>query len=503
MSHAQDNLLRPLGPTALAPFFESADEALEELFGFSSFRAGQREVVDHLVEGQNALVVMPTGAGKSLCYQLTAALVEGVTLVVSPLIALMKDQVDQLQATGLPTTAIHSAISRAEQQERIEGMYVGDYKVVYITPERFYSSTFCEALRDIQIGLLVIDEAHCISQWGHDFRPAYRQLADVQQRFGHPPTAAFTATATESVRRDIREQLGIESDHEFMGDLGRPNLIFDVCNAGDKRGKIRRIKEMAHRYPGASMIIYGATRKQVTAVCKALEKAGLKAAGYHGGISARGRREIQERWMDGALPILVATNAFGMGVNKPDVRAVIHYNIPGSIEAYYQEAGRAGRDGLPAHCLLLFSRSDLRVHHWFAENSFPLRMQVIRIWLHLCSLGPGSHRLSPKELACAARGPGQDLPPNMARASLEHLERAGHIRWANGEVEVLHEVGPLELAIDFCTFGDRRLLAKQQLGEITNYAKTPQCYQAFLVAHFEGTPGVGDRCGRCGNCAPP
>lgn len=500
MSQSCDNLLRPLGPTALAPFFESSEEAMAQIFGFSSFRAGQREVVEHLVDGGDALVVMPTGSGKSLCYQLTAALVEGVTLVVSPLIALMKDQVDQLQATGLPATAIHSAISRKEQQERIQAMYLGDYKVVYITPERFQSPTFCAALQDIKIGLLAIDEAHCISQWGHDFRPAYRRLAQVQERFESPRTAAFTATATEAVRRDIREQLGISKDHEFLGALARPNLIFDVYHAGDKDDKIRRIKGLFDRYSGASIIIYTATRKQVNAVCNKLDKAGLKSAGYHGGMSAKRRCAIQEQWMRGDIPILVATNAFGMGVNKPDVRAVVHYNIPGSVEAYYQEAGRAGRDGEPAHCLLLFKRSDLRVHHWFAENSFPLRMQVIRIWLHLCSLGPGSHEMTPAELACAARGPGQDLPPRMARASLRHLERAGHIRWANGQIEVLREVGPLELNIDFSKFGDRRLLAKQQLGEISRYAKAQRCYQATLLAHFEDESAGVTRCGRCGNC---
>ncbi len=494
------NLLRPLGPTALSPFATSPEEGLETIFGFSSFRKGQRSVVEHLATGRDALVVMPTGSGKSLCYQLAGALTQGLTLVVSPLIALMKDQVDGLRNTGLPVTAIHSAIPRAEQRERIEGMYLGDYKVVYVAPERFQSRIFCEALEDVEIGLLVVDEAHCISQWGHDFRPAYRRLAAAKERFGDPQTVALTATATEAVRRDIREQLGIEQEDEIVAGLERPNLSFDVFHAGKNDDKIRRMKKLIDRYDGESIIVYCATRKQVISVQKKLEKASVNAGTYHGGMASGARREIQERWMTSELPVLVATNAFGMGVDKPDVRGVIHFNIPGSVEAYYQEAGRAGRDGGPAHCLLLFNRSDLRVHHWFAENTFPLRMQVIRIWLHLCSLGPGEHKITPAGLAKAARGPGQKLPAQMAQASLDHLSRGGHIRYGGGTVEVLHEVGPLDLNIDFDRFGERRITAKRQLGQITDYTRTQRCYQATLLAHFDDSLSGGHRCGCCGHC---
>ncbi len=500
MSILQNNVLEPMGPTALAPFFDDPQEGLEKIFGFSSFRPGQREVIEQIASGRNALVVMPTGSGKSLCYQLAGALTQGVTLVVSPLIALMKDQVDGLRATGLPATAIHSSMSRDEQRRRIEGMYLGDYKVVYVAPERFQSAAFCRALEDVEIGLFAVDEAHCISQWGHDFRPAYRRLAAVRERFGDPQTVALTATATERVRRDIGEQLGIGEDEEILGPLERRNLYFDVFFAGGKDDKLRRIKALVEDYAGESIIVYVATRKQVAQVTSKLATMGVNAEGYHGGMPGKGRRQIQESWMSGQTDVLVATNAFGMGVDKPDVRAVVHYNIPGSVEAYYQEAGRAGRDGEPARCLLLFNRSDLRVHHWFAENAFPLRMQVIRIWLHLCSLGPGPHEYTPKELARAARGPGQKLPPRMAEASLRHLARAGHIRYGGGSVEVLHEVGPLELNIDFSAFADLSITAKEQLGQIVTYANTQRCYQATLLDHFDSSPSFGARCGNCGRC---
>lgn len=501
MNDGRENILQPLGPTALSPFAEDIDEGLEKLFGFKAFRPGQREVVERLVAGKNGLVIMPTGAGKSLCYQLAGALKEGVTLVISPLIALMDDQVAGLERIGLPATAIHSGVSKAEQEARIEGMWAGDYKLVYIAPERFRSRAFLKALEGIEVGLFVVDEAHCISQWGHDFRPAYRRLAGVRERLGGPQIVALTATATKQVRKDLCEQLGLDEKDEIVTGLERPNLRFDVFFAGSNEEKLERLKQALDKYPGQSGIVYCATREQVQEVCRALKKAGYTAGSYHGGMGQKERRLVQERWMSGEVPVLVATNAFGMGVDKPDVRVLVHYNIPGSIEAYYQEAGRAGRDGEPADCLLLFRKADLRVHHWFAENSFPLRMQVIRIWLYLRELGLGRHKISAAALAKAARGPGQKLPTAMAEASLVHLARAGHIRFGGGEVEVLEDVGPLELDIDFDYFGERRILGKRQLGQILEYTRAVRCYQAVLLDYFGVSSLSQRRCGVCGQCA--
>ena len=500
---AADDILTPLGPTALAPFAESPDEALETIFGFSSFRDGQRRAIDHLLDGRNALVVMPTGSGKSLCYQLVGAMTQGVTLVVSPLIALMKDQVDALDDTGLPATAINSSMTRAEQQRRIEGMYIGDYKIVYVAPERFNSPRFCRALEDVEIGLLAIDEAHCISQWGHDFRPAYRRLAEVRSRFGDPQTVALTATATEFVQGDIVDQLEIDADNVLVTGFERPNLYFEVYHASGKREKLRRMQALINHYDGASIIVYAATRKQVQSVADAFDKRDIDAATYHGGMSNSRRSTIQKEWMDDEVSVLVATNAFGMGVDKPDVRAVIHYNAPGSIEAYYQEAGRAGRDGEPAHCLLLFNRADTGIHEWFADNTHPLRMEVIRVWLYLQSLGDGEHEINAQKISSANFGPGDKIHPMAVETCLQLLSRAGHIRRSRGSLEVVDDLEPLELDIEFDRLSERRRIAKEQIAGITEYTSASDCFQNSLLSHFGTEPDFGRHCGFCANCDPP
>src|SRR5882724_10937909 len=327
---------------------EDALLSLREHFGFDEFREGQREVIATILEGKNAVVVMPTGSGKSLCYQLPAMILGGATLVVSPLIALMKDQVDALQARGLPATFINSSISENEQRSRIEGLRRGEYKLLYIAPERFRSSRFVAALKSVSLSLFAVDEAHCISTWGHDFRPDYLRLKGVIQALNRtargPQTLALTATATPYVRSDIIQQLGLTKPQTFVSGFDRPNLTIDVVHTEREREKIGRIKRLAKTHEGSG-IIYASTRKAVEQVAVELKEQGLRVTAYHAGMTDSMRVKAQEDFMTGRTQMIVATNAFGMGIDKPDIRFVAHYQMPGSIEAYYQEIGRAGRDG--------------------------------------------------------------------------------------------------------------------------------------------------------------
>src|SRR5258708_5623735 len=344
--------------------------SLHKHFGFDDFREGQREVIGAILEGKDAVVVMPTGSGKSLCYQLPAMMLGGATLVVSPLIALMKDQVDALQSRGLPATFINSSISEREQWTRIEALRQCQFKLVYIAPERFRSSRFLEALQSVRISLFAVDEAHCISTWGHDFRPDYLRLKSAIEALGGVQTLALTATATPYVRSDIIQQLGLAKPPTFVSGFDRPNLSIDVVHTERERQKIAHIKRLALTHDGSG-IIYGSTRKAVEQVAAQLQGQGLRVAAYHAGMGDAVRIKAQEDFMSARAQMIVATNAFGMGIDKPDIRFVAHYQMPGSIEAYYQEIGRAGRDDLPSTCLLLFNYADKNTHDFFIEGSYP------------------------------------------------------------------------------------------------------------------------------------
>jgi ATP-dependent DNA helicase RecQ len=348
-------------------------------FGLSSFRPGQRDVIQAVLDGKDALCIMPTGGGKSLCYQLPAVVREGLTLVVSPLIALMKDQVDALQAQGIAATFVNSSLTPSEQHERIERMAAGEYDLVYIAPERLRSTLFLEKVRQSQVQLLAVDEAHCISEWGHDFRPDYARLGRFRERLGYPQTIGLTATATPKVRADIIEQLRLRDAAVFITGFARENLSFAVRHPVGGRDKFDELLKLLKETLGAG-IIYCSTRKRCAEVVELLREQtrqiGRKVGIYHAGLEPDARHRVQDDFMEDRVPIIVATNAFGMGIDKADLRFVIHYNLPGSLEAYYQEAGRAGRDGLSSRCTLLFSGDDRFIQEWFIDNKFPPREAV-------------------------------------------------------------------------------------------------------------------------------
>lgn len=401
-----------------APQSFRLEEALQRSFGFPSFRAHQREIIAAVLEGRPTLAVMPTGAGKSLCYQLPALLLPGLTLVVSPLIALMKDQVDALMARGIAATFISSALSAQERQERTFAAAQGAYKLVYVAPERFRSTQFVTAIERIPVSLFAVDEAHCISQWGHDFRPDYARLGELRARLRAPHTVALTATATAQVRRDIARALRLEAPAVFAAGFDRPNLFLEVRKVASEREKAACAGAVASL--GGSGIVYTATRRSAERMTAHLAAQGLSVLCYHAGLPDAERRLAQDTFMQSRRAVVVATNAFGMGVDKADLRFVVHADIPRSIEAYYQEIGRAGRDGQPAHAVLLFNHADVFMQERLIAVSHPEPRLVGDVWDCLRN-SPADDRT----VSHLARSVG--AAENQIHAALRLLEQAGHL----------------------------------------------------------------------------
>ena len=340
---------------------------LKTYFGYDEFRNGQDKLIESIIKGRDALGIMPTGGGKSICYQLPAIALDGITIVISPLISLMKDQVDSLNELGINAAFMNSTLDNGEFLQILEGIRANSYKIVYVAPERLNTDSFINLVKDIRISLVAVDEAHCISQWGHDFRPSYleipRFINSLKQR---PAVAAFTATATKEIIKEIKRLIGLRNPIEVTTGFDRPNLYYQVLKVSNKSKFL--IEYLNENFKTESGIVYCATRKSVESLVKILNDKGFSAVGYHGGMNSEERQNNQDEFILGNKRLIVATNAFGMGIDKPDVRFVIHYNMPKNMEAYYQEAGRAGRDGEKSDCILLYSASDIVKQKLMIQN---------------------------------------------------------------------------------------------------------------------------------------
>lgn len=473
---------RPAGPMDL-------EGHLEHLFGFKAFRPGQRETIEAVLAGRDALAVMPTGSGKSMTYLLPAFLLPGVTIVVSPLLALIQDQVQKLVARGLPATCLSSQVSYEEQQRRLEALRAGRLKLLFVAPERFRNERFQRALQGVKVSLFAVDEAHCVSHWGHDFRPDYLRLDEAVRACGRPPVLAVTATATKQVRDDIARQLELGPELvTVVRGFERPNLHLSVVPVSGGHGEKLRVLTALVRQAQADAkaggakgpgIIYCATRKNCERLAKDLSRAGLKGlAVYHAGMAGPARAKVQDRFFGGQVDIVVATNAFGLGIDKANVRFVLHTDLPGSLEAYYQEAGRAGRDGLPARCALVFGFQDVHLQRFFIDTAYPSKQLVTAVARAQREVGSEPDRIS-KRLT--------EKPSERAvESALRLLEQAG---------------GKLE-AIDFEAVKARAAHGEALLRKLLSYVRDPGCRHRAIVRYFDATPGPATTCAACDRCAP-
>src|SRR3984957_11293434 len=478
-------------------------KALDKYFGFREFREPQGEVISGILHGQDVFVVMPTGGGKSLCYQLPSILRDGITVVVSPLVALMKDQVDALVARGLSATLINSTLSGAEQQQRIRLMREGEFKLVYIAPERFRSRSFLEALGQITIGLFAIDEAHCISQWGHDFRPDYFRLGSVLEALGRPQVAAFTATAAPEVRADIVKRLGLETPSIFVAGFARPNLRFVVTETERESEKYNRLRELIRRH--RTGIVYCATRKRVDQVSAELKTWGIRVVSYHGGIDDAGREEAQSRFTQSDCEVAVATNAFGMGIDRADLRFVVHFELPGSLEPYYQEAGRAGRDGEPAECELLFNYADTRIQEFFIDGNNPSVEMIRNVYLLLRNMAneQGEIERSIHDISARLDHENNEMAVHSA---ITILDRTGVIdrfdipgKRIRGTRLLPGNFQPHQLPIDIAALREKEKRDRAKLKAVVDYAYGRECRQKIILRYF-GDPDFSS-CGACDRCS--
>jgi len=472
--------------------------SLRDTFGITRLHEGQQQVISRVLDGQDTLAIMPTGAGKSLCYQLPALHLDGTTLVVSPLISLMKDQADKLEKAGVSVEQLNSALRKSEQDASMQRIAESGTAIVFATPERLADPDFITAMKAQKIALLVVDEAHCISQWGHDFRPAFLGIGQALDALGQPPVLALTATAISEVIEDIRQQLMRPRMHVVNTGIYRPNLRFQVSQATREEQKLSQLMEALSNTRGCG-IVYTSTVKACEKVHEKLAAAQMPVTRYHGRLSSAERHGNQDRFMNGDARVMVATNAFGLGIDKADVRFVIHYQMPGTLESYYQEAGRAGRDGQPADCVLLFFRKDKQVQQFFLARRYPTADDLQAVYavlsaapepLHLDDIAAPLHGLSSNRITVALtllrdggiaktnRSRAWSLSPG-AKADLDRLRQLAR------------------------SYEDKAERDQEALERMVFYAQTGFCRWRVLLEYFDEPSMEGERCGHCDNCLRP
>ena len=472
---------------------------LREVFNLDNLRPGQAEVMRSVLEGNHTLAIMPTGAGKSLCYQLPTLHLPGTTVVVSPLISLMKDQVDKLEDAGLEASQLNSALTTQEREENLEQIKTENSDFVFITPERFTTSEFLADLRKQTINFVVIDEAHCISEWGHDFRPAYLSLGSAVKSLGSPPVLALTATATPEVTADIEKQLDIGKLRVIRTGIFRPNLRFEVKRVTNEREKHEELVQVLREHDGTG-IIYCATVKTVEALTDWLKSFDFKIEKYHGRMKASERKENQEAFMAGDLKAIVATNAFGMGIDKSDIRFVVHYQMPGSLEAYYQEAGRAGRDGETALCSLFYQLGDRRTQQFFLGGKHPKFDDILAVYQALETLGAADNPVTLLALQEHANTVA-DGRVRVVLSLLKELKLVKELR--GGKFRLLcTDVEQRELEVLARLSEEKTEKDKEKLERVMQYGQSAKCRWRLLHEYF-GEVMEEERCGTCDNCVHP
>lgn len=462
----------------------------QERFGIEHFRPGQREVLEAIFHGKNVLALMPTGAGKSLCYQLPALFLPKPVVVVSPLIALMQDQQAKAENADIAVEKVDSTLSVSESHEVETLIEAGIPQLLYVTPERLENQAFLSMLADSGISLLAIDEAHCISQWGHDFRPAYLSLKYARKRLGNPPVVALTATATDVVVKDILAQLDAADAVIVNTGTERENLQFSVRHTVNTEAKRNHLLQMIGEEDGTG-IVYTASVRSASELYEWLKENGIRVGRYHGKMKTKDREAIQQKFMNGDYKVLIATKAFGLGIDKPDIRFVYHYEFPDSLETYYQEAGRGGRDGLPARAVLLYRLEDRRIQRFFLQGRYPRVEEVQRVAL---AVEPGSSvsQVSAKSGVSRRR----------TQVSLHLLRESGFLRRGRrGYTRTTKELGDVELDKLLKSYEARSESDKARLQEMIHYAEAAICRKQLLRAYF-GEP-EGEPCGMCDNCTHP